>query len=103
MLVCKKHYVTSMFSCHCGQFSEGTYVKSILPQSEVLSLHGSFNFADKLNAKCGPSLPFLYVAWKFHTIIVTKFFSQVLGELFFPFFLLVQGSAFKLQICLVEG
>lgn len=75
MLVCKKHYVTSKFSCHCDQFSEGTYVKSILPESEVLSLHSSFNFANKLNAKCGPSLPFLYVAWKFHTIIVTKSFS----------------------------
>jgi hypothetical protein len=45
----------------------------------------------------------LYVAWKFHTIVVTKSFSQELGQLFFPFFLLVQGSAFKLQICSVEG
>ncbi len=94
MLVREKHYVTSEFSCRCDQFSEGTYVKSCLPESEVLSLHSSFDFANELNAKCGPSLPFLYV---------TKSFSQELGELFFPFFLLVQGSAFKLQICLVEG
>jgi hypothetical protein len=103
VLVREKHYVTSEFGCRCDQFSEGTYVKSCLPESEVSSLHSSFNFANKLNAKCGPSLPFLYVAWKFHTIVVTKSFSQELGELFFPFFLLVMGLAFKLQICLVEG
>jgi hypothetical protein len=103
VLVREKHYVTSEFSCRCDQFSEGTYVKSCLPESEVLNLHSSFDFANELNAKCGPSLPFLYVAWKFHTIVVTKSFSQELRELFFPFFLLVQGSAFKLQICLVEG
>jgi hypothetical protein len=50
-------------------------VKSCLPESEVLSLHSSFNFANELNAKCGPSLLFRYVAWKFHTITVTKSFS----------------------------
>jgi len=65
VFVCKKFYVSSIFS----KFNSpvGAYVVSNLAQSDILSFHLSFNKAhDFKGVKCGPRLPFLCAVWKFH-------------------------------------
>ncbi len=65
VFVCKKFYVSSVFSELNSPV--GTYVVSNLAQSDILKFHLSFNKAHKFNGvKCGPSLLFLCAVWKFH-------------------------------------
>ncbi len=65
VFVCKKFYVSSVFSelnSHVG-----AYVVSNLAQSDILKFHLSFNKANHFKGvKCGPRLSFLCVVWKFH-------------------------------------
>jgi len=65
VFVCKKFYVSSVFSelnSHVG-----AYVVSNLAQSDILSFHLSFNKAHNFKGvKCGPRLSFLCAIWKFH-------------------------------------
>ncbi len=61
VFVCKKFYVSSVFS----EFNSpvGAYVVSNL----ALKFHLSFNKAHNFKGvKCGPRLPFLCAVWKFH-------------------------------------
>ncbi len=65
MFVCKKFYVSSVFSELNSPV--GTYVVSNLAQSDILKLHLSFNKAHNFKGvKCGPHLLFLCAVWKFH-------------------------------------
>ncbi len=65
VFVCKKFYVSSVFSELNSPV--GTYVVSNLAQSNILEFHLSFNKAHNFKGvNCGPRLPFLCVVWKFH-------------------------------------
>ncbi len=65
VFVCKKFYVSSIFSELNSLV--GAYVVSNLAQFDILKFHLSFNKAHNFNGvKCGPRLPFLCVVWKFH-------------------------------------
>jgi hypothetical protein len=65
VFVCKKFYVSSVFSELNSP--AGTYVVSNLAQFDILKSHLSFNKAHNFNGvKCGLRLPFLYAVWKFH-------------------------------------
>jgi hypothetical protein len=65
VFVCKKFYVSSVFSELNSPV--GAYVVSNLIQFAVLKFHLSFNKAHNFNGvKCGPRLPFLCAVWKFH-------------------------------------
>jgi hypothetical protein len=64
VFVCKKFYVSSIFS----ELNSpgGTYVVSNLAQSDILKLLLSFNKAHNFKGvKCGPCLPFLCAVWTF--------------------------------------
>ncbi len=64
MFVCKKFYVSSVFSELNSPV--GTYVVSNLAQSVILKLHLSFNKAHNFKGvKCGPCLLFLCAVWTF--------------------------------------
>ncbi len=60
VFVCKKFYVSSVFSELNSP--AGTYVVSNLAQSHILKSHLSLNKAHNF----GLRLPFLYAVWKFH-------------------------------------
>jgi hypothetical protein len=63
--VCKKSYVSSVFSELNSPV--GTYGVSNLAQSDILKFHLSFYKAHNYNGvKCGPCLLFLCAFWKFH-------------------------------------
>jgi len=65
VFVCKKFYVSSVFSELNSP--AGTYVVSNLAQSDILKFHLSFNKAHNFNGvKCGPCLLFLCAVWKFY-------------------------------------
>ncbi len=65
VFVCKKFYVSSVFSELNSPV--GTYVVSNLAQSDIPKFHLSFNKAHNFNGvKCGPSLLFFCAVWKFH-------------------------------------
>jgi hypothetical protein len=65
VLVCKKFYVSSVFSELNSPV--GTYVVSNLAQSHILKFHLSFNKAHNFKGvKCGPHLLFLCALWTFH-------------------------------------
>jgi hypothetical protein len=65
VFVCKKFYVSSVFSELNSPV--GAYVVSNLAQSDILKFHLSFNKAHNFKGvKCGPHLQFLCVVWKFH-------------------------------------
>jgi hypothetical protein len=65
VFVCKKFYVSSVFSELNSPV--GTYVVSCLAQSDIMKFHLSFNKAHNFNGvKCGPCLPFLCAVWKFY-------------------------------------
>jgi hypothetical protein len=65
LFVCKKFYVSSVFSELNSPV--GTYVVSNLAESDILKFHLSFNKAHNFNGvKCGPGLLFLCAVWKFH-------------------------------------
>jgi hypothetical protein len=67
VFVCKKFYVSSVFSELNSPV--GSYVVSNLAQSDILNFHLSFNKTHNFNGvKCGPHLPFLCAVWKFHKI-----------------------------------
>jgi hypothetical protein len=64
VFVCKKFYVSSVFSELNSPV--GAYVVSNLAQSDILSFHLSFNKAHNFEGvKCGPRLPFLCAVCKF--------------------------------------
>jgi hypothetical protein len=65
VFVCKKFYVSSVFSELNSPV--GAYVVFNLAQSDILSFHLSFNKAHNFKGvKCGPRLLFLCAVWKFH-------------------------------------
>jgi hypothetical protein len=65
VFVCKKFYVSSVFSELDSPV--GAYVVSNLAQSDILKFHLSFNKSHNFKGvKCGPRLPFLCTVWKFH-------------------------------------
>jgi hypothetical protein len=65
VFVCKKFYVSSVFSDLNSPV--GAYVVSNLAQSNILKFHLSFNNARNFKGvKCGPRLSFLCAVWKFH-------------------------------------
>ncbi len=65
VFVCKKSYVSSVFSELNSLV--GAYVVSNLAQSDILKFHLSFNKAHNFKGvKCGPCFSFLCAVWKFH-------------------------------------
>ncbi len=65
LFVCKKFYVSSVFSELNSPV--GAYEVSNLAQSVILKSHLSFNKAHNFKGvKCGPRLLFLCAVWKFH-------------------------------------
>jgi hypothetical protein len=65
VFVCKKFYVSSVFSEVNSPV--GAYAVSNLAQSDILKFHLSFNKAHSCKGvKCGSRLLFLCAVWKFH-------------------------------------
>jgi len=69
VFVCKKFYVSSVFSDLNSPV--GAYVVTILAQSNILKFQLSFNKAHNIKGvKCGPRLSFLCAVWKFHRNLI---------------------------------